>query len=188
MADQQKFVVKVSKKYDNVELRAIGQEVIDYIVKRTQEGKDKNNRDFPGYTEKGVNGRKINGYVDSLDFRIAGKSKRDVNLTLSGDMLSLLQVLKIEEGKIVIGYKSGDKINGRVEGNVLGTYGQSSPIRGKKRDFLGIKTSDLRKEILTNYPLSDREESLARADKMKEIIKESKTQQDILLSEDDSNG
>jgi hypothetical protein len=177
MADQQKFEVKVSKKYENSELRAIGQEVIDYIVKRTQQGLDKSNKSLPGYSKS---------YMKSLDFKIAGKSK-NVDLTLSGDMLSLLQVLKIEEGKIVIGYKSGDKINGRVEGNVLGTYGQSSPIKGKKRDFLGIKTSDLRGEILSNYPLSDREESLARADQIKTLIKESKTEQDILV-EDATDG
>ena len=49
-------------------------------------------------------------------------------------------------------------INGKVEGNVLGTYGQDSPISGKSRDFLGIKKEDL-KTILSNFPVDDRLDS-----------------------------
>ena len=42
------------------------------------------------------------------------------------------------KGKISIGYDKSDKeLNGKVEGNRLGTYGNKAPVT-RPRDFLGI--------------------------------------------------
>ena len=156
MAEQQKFTVKVSKKYEDAERIAIGLDVIDHIIKRSKAGKDKNNKNFPGYSE---------GYTESLDFSIAGKSKR-VNLTLSGEMLNSLEILESNEGEIVIGIPEDDSLNNaKAEGNIKGTYGQSSPIRGKKRDFMGISRKDLT-DIKKDYPINNkanRENTRSRA-------------------------
>jgi hypothetical protein len=67
-----------------------------------------------------------------------------VNLTLSEEMLQSLSLISHKPGEVLIGYdKSNAELNGKVEGNVLGTYGQSSPIKGKARDFMGIAKKDL---------------------------------------------
>lgn len=146
MASQQKFTVEISEKYTAEERRAIAAEILQRITERTrEEGKDKNNRNFPGYSK---------AYKESLNFKIAGKSSK-VDLTLSGEMIDALELLKSTRGKIEIGYAAGDEINGKVEGNRLGTYGQSSQV-GPKRDFLGITKSDLQ-EILRSYPLRNEE-------------------------------
>ena len=68
---------------------------------------------------------------------------------LSGDLLDELSVINHKPGELVIGYEKGAEINGKAEGNILGTYGQSEPIKGKQRDFLGITRSDLKTVIDT---------------------------------------
>lgn len=131
----QRFKLNVPKKLSPIQRDALAQEVIDFIIQRSKDGKDKNNKPFPGYSEQ---------YVKSLDFKIAGKSKGKVNLTLSEEMLQSLSLISSKAGEILIGYDKGNKdLNAKVEGNVLGTYGRSTPIKGKARDFLGIKKEDL---------------------------------------------
>lgn len=109
--------------------------VIEHIVKRTESGVDKNGKKFPGYSKE---------YVDSLDFKIAGKSKNRVDLKLSGDMLAAIKLINHAPGKITVGFDNGTEENAKAEGNILGTYGRPSPIPGKKRDFLGIEKTKLR--------------------------------------------
>ena len=135
MANQQKFTVEIPDRFDAQEREEIAEEIINFILDRTEQGIDVRGRPFPEYSEK---------YVESLDFKNAGKSANQVNLKLSGDMLAALQLLEHDDGTITIGYEEGDdEMNGKVEGNVLGTYGQPDPIPGKKRNFLGITKKDL---------------------------------------------
>lgn len=147
---QQKFKVKVSKKYNPSERVALSAEIIDEIIKRTQDGKDKKGNAFSGkaseYSES---------YKNSLEFKVAGKNKNaKPNLTLSGEMLNALTLLSHKPGEITIGIPKDDEFNNaKAEGNIKGTYGQSKPIRGKKRDFMGISRSDL-KTITEKYPTS----------------------------------
>jgi hypothetical protein len=139
---QQKFKVKVSKKYNPSERVALGVEIIDHIIERSKSGKDKKNRDMPAYSKE---------YKESFDFKLAGKSKK-VNLTLSGEMLNALTVLDNKAGEITIGIPKDDTFNNaKAEGNIKGTYGQKKAIAGKKRDFMGISRSDL-KDITGKYP------------------------------------
>lgn len=139
---QQKFKVKISKKYNPQERVAIGVEIIDHIIERSKAGKDKKNNDLPSYSK---------GYVDSFDFKLAGKSKKP-NLELSGEMLNSLTVLNHKSGEITVGIPRDDDFNNaKAEGNIKGTYGQKKPIKGKKRDFMGISRSDLGK-ITEKYP------------------------------------
>ena len=117
--------------------QAIAQEVIDFIVTRTQKGQDVKGNEWTG-----TRGEYSKAYSKSLDFKIAGKSKK-VDLTLSSEMLNDLEVIKQAKGKIVVGYGRGNASRGKAEGNILGTYGKESPIRGKSRPFLGITKKDL---------------------------------------------
>jgi hypothetical protein len=132
---QQKIVIPISPKHSKAARFAIAKEVIDHIIERTREdNKDKDGKAFPKYSST---------YKKSLNFKIAGKGNR-VDLTLTGEMMDSLQLLSESKGKIVIGYDKSDKdLNGKVEGNRLGTYGQSKPV-AKPRDFLGIQETKLK--------------------------------------------
>lgn len=128
MSKQQKISLPIPPKTTKDEKIAIADAVIEFIRERTESGKDKNGKKFPAYSKE---------YVKSLDFKIAGKSKGNVNLTLSGDMLAALKLLSVKEDKIIIGYEAGSDENDRAEGNILGSYG-GDPKQSKARDFLGI--------------------------------------------------
>ena len=138
MAKKVTFNIDLSE-YSPLEREAIAIEVIDRIVKRTKQGKDKNGDTFAPYSKT---------YTKSLDFQNAGKSKR-VNLELSGDMLDSIEIVK-NAPKMEIGFSSNNPERGKAEGNILGTYGQPKPV-GPGRDFLGITDSEL-DSILRKYP------------------------------------
>lgn len=149
----QKFNLKLNKKYSKQERKAIATDVIDFIVNRSRkDGKDKNNRPFKKYSK---------GYLNSLDFKIGGKSGK-VDLTLSGDMLDSVELISDKSGNLLIGFENHTEENGKAEGNIKGTYGQKRPT-GKSRDFLGISTRDMAK-VLRNYPIGDEEARKERAE------------------------
>lgn len=163
MADKKYIqrVIPIPRQYRPDEREAIAFEILKYIRERTAEGKDKNGNKFPGYSKT---------YIKSLEFKIAGKSKGDVNLRLSGDMMAAMDLIKSEPGKVVIGYRPGDPEAGRAEGNIRGTYGQSSGSTKKKRDFLGISPDVLKQEILSKFPLDDKEALKEQTKQTLEII------------------
>jgi hypothetical protein len=166
MAEQQKTVIRIPKGYDESVRHLIGRAIVNRIIVRTRdENLDKNNRRLGGYDKD---------YSDGLDFKIAGKSRSDVDLTLTGEMLNSLDVIDSTDGEITIGYKAGDPINGKVKGNRLGTYGQNKKV-GPKRDFLGITNGDLGK-ILKKFPNQNesslkRQENLNRINNIKNLAK-----------------
>jgi hypothetical protein len=141
----QKFKLNLSD-FSPIEREAIALEVIDKIIKRTKQGKDKNGEQFKPYSKK---------YERSFNFKIAGKSSQ-VDLTLSGDMLDSIKILQNRPSEVVIGYEKGSQENGKADGNIRGTYGQSKPV-GPARDFLGIEKADLQK-IISRYEKPKAEE------------------------------
>lgn len=117
------------KPADRVRLAEV---VINVIINRSAAGLDKNNRKFPKYSKD---------YAERK-----GVGVDDVDLILSGEMLESIKLLGHKKGEITIGFdKSDDKLNGKAEGNILGSYG-GSPNKNKARDFLGIDQGEL--EIL----------------------------------------
>lgn len=143
---QQLFSVEVDTRYTASQRKAIAQDIIDFIIDRTSQGKDKNGKSFPRYSD---------AYRKSMDFKIAGKGST-VNLTLTGEMLFSLKYIESQSfaGRIAIGYDGRASINGKVEGNITGSYGKPNPDPSKARDFLGISDKDL-KAILRRYELDD---------------------------------
>lgn len=111
--------------------------IIERIVNRTDQGKDKDGRKFPGYSKS---------YKESLDFKVAGKTNK-VDLQLSGDMLAALSVLDKTSRSVVIGFERGSEENAKADGNIRGTYGKPTPDPKKARDFLGITDRELSKII-----------------------------------------
>lgn len=138
-AKQQKVRIKIPTELDADQREQLSDDILEFIRRRTERGKDVNNKKFPGYSES---------YKQSLDFKVAGKSK-NVDLTLSGDMLAMLDVLQHKKGEIVIGFESGTEENARAEGNILGSYG-GDPNPKRARNFLGIDPRDLAR-ILKHY-------------------------------------
>lgn len=163
-AKWQRFTVEIPKGYSPAEREVIGEEILDFIRERTQKGLNKVNREFPGYSAE---------YEKSLNFKIAGKDKGKVDLTLSGDMLGALTVLSHANGKLLLGYENGTEENAIADGNIRGTYGKAKPS-AKKRDFLGITKADLAK-ILDEHPLDESEtaETISRAGKNSEGVTDS---------------
>jgi hypothetical protein len=155
------FTVDIPRGYPPDIRQAIAQEIVDFIVERTHKGKDKYGDKFtPGYSAV---------YANSLEGRIGGKVKGATpNLDLSGEMLNSLRLLegKSKATKLAIGYLRSDEVAGRVEGNVIGSYG-GAPDKKKARDFLGINPDDL-KNILNKYPLEDLELAMERAEALNE--------------------
>ena len=145
--------VKVSNRYSASEKRAIANDIRQYIIERTQRGLGKGAKPWSGKA-----GQYSEAYVNSVEGRIGGKSKGGpVNLTLSSEMLGSVRE-SVKGSRIVIDVEEGQRP--KAEGNVKGTYGQSSPIKGKARNFLDISSAEL-KSILANYPLRDSEGSSA---------------------------
>lgn len=147
----QKVNIAIPDEFGPLEREAIATEILDFIRERTQsKNLDKNNKPFANYSDS---------YAKSLDFKIAGKRRGDVNLTLSGDMLGALDLLDHKRGRVTIGFDKDSAENAKADGNIRGTYGHSKSI-GPKRDFLGISASDLR-AIVDKYKTGD---ALARAE------------------------
>ncbi len=154
-------VIPIDKRYTPDEREAIALELIKEIAKRTSKGINYEGDKFPDYVKNMVkNGKKVSGYAESLDFKNAGKSERNVNLQLSGDMLAAIKLLNSERGRIKIGYDTGDSEAGRAEGNQIGSYGQPSGNKKKARPFIGFKGAELeriKKFIQQKFPLDDDE-------------------------------
>lgn len=153
--------LKVRKGLDKQQRIAVATKAIDEIVRRTQElSIDKKGKAFPAYSES---------YKKSNAFKFAGKSSK-VDLKLSNEMMNSIVMLNQKKGEITIGFQRGDdRNNGVAEGNIKGTYGQSSPIRGKKRDFLGLPQSELRK-IQDDFDTTKSDEARENLRRIKETL------------------
>lgn len=116
---------------EDVALReSIAQQIIDLIIDNAESAKFLN-------PASAKNQSYSDSYADSEDFKIYGKSKGDVNMTQSGDMLGLLTILNQSSTKLTIGWDDSlqaKKAHGHVTGNV-----------GVKRDFLGLSSGDVEK-------------------------------------------
>ncbi len=97
------------------------------IVERTRNNLDVDGKRFPNYSES---------YSKSFEFQLAGKSKNDPNLTLTGDMLDSIQVLNSGLGFVEIGYKEGTPENDKAN------WAEASD-NGPARKFLGVSNDEL---------------------------------------------
>lgn len=106
---------------------AVGQAIIDRIRERTQDGVSKDGKSLKKYSKS---------YKNSLTFRAFGKSD-EVNLTLSGDMLGLLDVVDDSGSDITIGWE--DQTNAaKAHGHITGAEGRL-PVR----DFFGLPQKEI---------------------------------------------
>lgn len=142
--------IKVSKKYNAEQRRAIAAEVIEHIQARSKQGKGKGEKPWTPPADK-----YSKSYKDSLEFKFkADKSK--VNLSLTGDMLDSITLLGNKEGEITIGIPKNDIDYKKAEGNIRGTYGKKRGSIAKARDFMSISQGE-KSKILKDFPVNDKE-------------------------------
>lgn len=119
-----------------------GQRVIDEIVDRTQKNHiDKNGKSLGVYSKT---------YKDSLIFEIYKGNEREVNLTLTGEMLSSLR--NKPKGSMIIINLDGNNNRAKAQGHITGRYGKKG--RSNPRDFLGLPEkleAKLLKETIKDY-------------------------------------
>lgn len=149
--------INISTQYTKAEREAIAFDIITYLQDRTKRGKGKDNKKWAPPADK-----YSKEYKESLDFKQkADKSK--VNLTLSGDMLDSIDLLKSAKGEIRIGISEEDEDHGKAEGNIRGSYGKPTGSMAKSRDFLALSREELSK-ILRKYPIRDKEKRRAQVE------------------------
>ena len=160
-AKHQKFTVKIDKNLSPSERISIGNELISKLKKRTDQGLGVSGSQnsngtysstykFPSYSKE---------YIDSLPFKIAGKSAGKIDLKLTGDMLTDIEVLNHSDGEITIGFREGTVENAKAEGNNIGSYGKPNGDPGKARKFLGVTSQELT-ETLEKYKNNDEVEQI----------------------------
>ena len=141
---QQKVKINLDGLYAPEDREAIAEDIIQHIIERTREKK----RGFDPDTGKEFS-LSTKPYSKSYA-KSKGTNIRNVDLTLSTDMLDAITRLTGTSRSITIGFEAGSKENDKAEGNQKGTYGQRSGDPKKARPFLGISESALNK-ILEKY-------------------------------------
>jgi phage gpG-like protein len=123
-------------------MNEIGQAVIDYTLKRASE--------TLGQGRKALHSPYSEEYADSLDFKAAGKSKGKVNMKLSGDMLSTVDLLSVDSSKIKIGINDPDQAP-KAYGHQSGFAGHPTIKGVPARKFLGITNQEFKEFILPKF-------------------------------------
>jgi len=112
---------------DGATKEAFLQDAIDMIIERT-----KNNRSLSGSKFKSPYS---DSYANSNDFKAHGKSKNNVNMTLTGDMLDSLDIISISGNNAVIGWED-DTENKKA-------YNHNTGDTVPKRTFLGLQAKEV---------------------------------------------
>lgn len=129
-SDRRKLEVYLPLVADADFKREFGKRMIDDIESRLDEGKDKDNASFAKYSK---------AYTESEQFKFWGKDKT-VNLQLTGQMRSAMDVIRTEPRAVVIGFvdqEANDKAHGHIHG------ANNLPVR----DFWGVPKAN-QKEIM----------------------------------------
>ena len=113
---------------DKAELRQyIGELIIERIRKRTEEG--------IGYNGRPLKSPYSKTYADSMEFKAFGKSKSNVNMKLTGDMLGLMDIIEEKSNSITIGWDDAEQ-NAKA-------YNHNTGDTVPKRPFFGINNKEL---------------------------------------------
>ena len=138
MSEVTKLTIKLKSKATKQQKAQIAKGVIEFIAKRSKLGYAPNGKDWKGKAGK---------YTEAYAKKKGTSKDGPVDLALSHDMLDAMRHFTSQDksDEITIGFKKGTKVERKAEGNILGTYGQPTPIRGKARPFLKIEKKDLDK-------------------------------------------
>lgn len=122
------FTFNVPEDFDETARQIVGRKAVDLIIERTNNGVDRYGNKFAPYSES---------YINSLDFKNAGKSADEVNLQLTGEMLlGGLQVISQGPGFVTLGFEPGTPENDKAAWNQASDNGPS-------RSFVGLMDKEL---------------------------------------------
>lgn len=128
-------LIKADISEDEQLVLKIGQKIIDYIEDRVDEGL--------GYSRKKLEPEYSDEYADSLQFKAAGKSKTDVNMKLTGDMMASIDIIEVNGSKITIGIDDPDQAPKAFNHQT----GDTVP----KRPFFGVTHKELKEFVLSEF-------------------------------------
>lgn len=131
-------LINIPKNFNATQREAIGLEIVNFIVDRTEKGLDINGNAFAGYTQ---------GYKETLEYKIGHGADSTVNLRLSGEMLGSISIINHGVGFIKLGFDDSEAA--KKAKWIQSPTGQKA---GKQppRKFLGISEKDLNR-ILEKY-------------------------------------
>ena len=130
---------------------AIGEAILSRIRQRTSNGEQikfdaLGRARIKSFTE----GRYSDEYADTLDFKAFGKSQRNVNMTLTGDMLGLMDIKRQSGNSITIGWTDATE-NAKAYNHSIGDTVPERPFfgisKGELEDIKGEFSSEIRDAI-----------------------------------------
>lgn len=127
---------------------AIGGAIIEKIVERSKSGRGVSGPLRSPYSKE---------YAESLDFKAAGKSRNNVNMTLTGDMLGLMDIKRQSGNEITIGWKDSSQ-NPKAYNHQTGDTVPRRPFFGVKRSELNEIKREFRDEIKAALDAKNRRE------------------------------
>lgn len=113
----------------------IGQKIIDYMEERVDDGL--------GYGRTKLKSPYSDAYANSLNFKAAGKSKTDVNMKLSGDMMASIDIIEVNGSKVTIGIDDPDQVPKAFNHQT----GDTVP----RRPFFGVTNEELKQYVLSEF-------------------------------------
>lgn len=123
---------------DPVLRNEIAKAIVDYMKSRIQ-------FDNLGIDQKRYSSNKYSeGYVNSKEFEDAGKSPSKVDMTLTGEMVKSIGVLRQKKSDVIIAIKNEDVLP-RAHGHMTGKEGT---VPKMKREFFGVSDREIKEEIL----------------------------------------
>jgi len=117
---------------------AIGQKIIDRIVTRTEAGKGLSFNSDGKASTLNLKSPYSKEYANSTEFKAHGKSRGNVNMTLTGDMLGLIDIKRKTSDTITIGWNKGD-------GQDAKAFNHNTGDTVPKRPFFGVSRTELLK-------------------------------------------
>lgn len=131
---------------------AIGGAIIERIRQRTESGNGMSFKSNGSGNPVKLKAPYSKEYADSLDFKAFGKSRGKVNMKLTGDMLGLMDVTKIDGNKITIGWTDSEE-NAKAFNHSTGDTVPRRPFFGvSKKELQEIKkefSSEIREAVRT---------------------------------------
>lgn len=153
------------------ELRsAIGSAIVERIVERTENGAGIGGRPFSF-------GKYSDEYSKTIEFKAHGKNQHEVNMSLTGDMLGLMQVIGETTNTVSVGW--GDATQNAK------AYNHNTGDTVPKRPFFGLSASEIR-EIVKEFKPAVREaaesgrasEPDSNTQKLSEILKDLRSEEE----------
>lgn len=161
-------------------VKKITQGILDYITERSSQGL--------GLGRKDLHSPYSDSYAKSAPFIAAGKSKRRINMRLSGDMVRSMDILEEDGSVVTFGIEDSEEAI-KAYAHQTGFEGHPT-ISGPKREWFGVTPAEVKKYVLPDFKqdiagtrkLADNNGEASAVDRVNNI----RTIADLLVQEDEN--